>query len=273
MSNVNCPYCQRANRPGARFCVACGRDMGRDAQTAVNPNLVHKAAAAAAPVVQQAAAAGWSQSKRGAGWLRRVLTLGGRAAYTELFSPEPATAGWIINLPQLRTVPAAIEVSFFLFVVFLLFGWLLVFLPGPWPAVTLAGWLLLLLILNFAGVKRPYFTTTSLYQLWGRPSQVQAAEFYMQEMGSNRQLRVELIDLKQSPTLQPGLYLQVYGVVNGGQAAVRAWWLSATSQDGQTQQVVQAARLIPLSVALFLPWLLALAALLTKLLWIWFHAP
>ena len=264
MSNQTCPYCQSSNRPGARFCVTCGKDM----QTAVNPNLARKAAAAAAPVVQQAAATGWSQSKRGAGWLRRVLTLGGRAAYTELFSPEPATAGWVINPPQLRTVPVAIEMSFFLFIVFLLFGWLVVFLPGPWPAVTLVGWLLLLLILNFAGVKRPYFTTTSLYQLWGRPSQVQAAEFYMQEEGSNRQLRVELIDLTQLPPLQSGMYLQVYGVVNGGQAAVRAWWVNATSQDAQTQQVVQAARLVPLSVALFLPWLLALTAWLVKLLWI-----
>jgi hypothetical protein len=273
MSVMNCPYCQQPNRAGARFCTACGRDMQ---QAGGQPHLGHKAAGAAAqaaqaaaPVVQQAAAAGWSQSKRGASWLRRVLTLGGRAAYTELFSPEPATAGWMINLPQLRTVQTPIEGAFFVFVVFVLFGWLIIFLPGIWPGAALAVWLLGLLSVNFAGMKRPFFTTLTLQRLLGRRPHTQIAEFYIQETGGNQRLRVEMLGVNRVQELQTGLYLQVYGIVNKGQASARVWWINAMSQDGQFQTTVQTPRLVPLSVALFFPLLLATLAALVKLLWMW----
>lgn len=268
MNMMNCPYCQRPNRSGARFCTACGQDMQG------NPRIGQSVADGAAhtvqatvPMVQEAVETGWAQGKRGAGWLRRVLTLGGRAAYAEMFSPEPALSGWVTTPPQLRTVQTPLEVSFFLFVVFVLFGWLVNFLPDGWPGVVLVVWLLAMLILNFLGLRRPFFTTLTWQRLFGRLLQVQVTEFYMQEAGSNRQLRVEMVGVKQPVTLDVGTFIQVYGVEQRAQTAVRAWWISPTSQDGQGQPPIHVPRLIPLSVALFFPFLLATLFWLIGLLW------
>jgi hypothetical protein len=275
MNEIHCPFCRRINRAGARHCAGCGQDM----QVINAPNLARKAAnvagqaaQVAAPVARQAAAASWAQGRRSASWLRRVLTLGGRTAYSELFNPEPVLSGWIVSPVQTRTVQTPIAISFLVFVLFVALSWLIIFLPGAWPNVALIVWLLVLLILNFAGAKRPFFTMMTLQRLLGRQPQTQVAEFYLQELNGNRRFRVDMMGAEHPILFPTGTFVQVYGIEESGQTAIHAWWLTAISQDGQTQTPIRAPRLIPLSAALFLPLLLTTLIWLIKLLWLLFSA-
>jgi hypothetical protein len=275
MNTLSCPHCRQMTRAGTRFCSACGKDMQAAGATPVAAagNFAHKAGEiasqagqAAAPYLQQAAVSSWQQSKRGAGWLRRVLTGGGRAAYSEVTTPFPVSEGWIRALVPPRQIVPPLEIAAFIFTLILLLSWLIVLLPGWWAGVVLATSFFSLFVLSFAGVKRPFFTKMTFQRLLGQLSQINVLEFHVQEAQTNRQLRVEMWGVQSPPSLPSGAYVQLYGIENKGQAVVRVWWCNVLDQNGHTQMTVSAPRLLPLTLALFLPLFLNLIIWVVALL-------
>ena len=270
MHTHNCPFCGQANRVGARFCAGCGKDMSApDA-----PGVIQKAAGVAAqagravaPVAQQAAVAGWRGGKRGAGFLARVLTLGGRAAYTEITNPSPIAAGQITGPLTPRVLATPLEGAAVIFAVFVLFGWLVIFLPEVRQiALAIGGSVMALFALNFAGVRRPFFTTMTFDRFFRGSRQVKAVDFHLHDRQSNQSLRVEMRGTEGAIPLVSGMFVQVYGVRDKAQGVIRAWRVDAVDQNWQTYTTFLAPRLIPLTVGLFLPALVALVAWLIKLL-------
>jgi hypothetical protein len=260
MNERVCPHCGQTNRATARFCARCGQDMNA-------ASIAQKAAQAVGPAAQQVAGATWQGSKRGATFLGRALTLGGKAAYSELFQPAPVVAGPVASIAAGRSLPAPLEWPFFLFMLLLLFGWLIIFMPEGWQiGLVLAVWFLALILLNFAGVRRPYFSALTTNRLLRGVGHVPAYEFHLYDQASNQTVRVEVQGGQQVAALAPQNYVQVYGIKHSGQGEVRAWRVDVLNQQGQGYTAILSPRLIPLTVALFLPGLVALVAWIIKLL-------
>lgn len=285
----SCPKCGQANRPGARFCAACGAALaapvnavapsGAPAPTvgsgippALGPALA-QAGAALAPVAKQAASKGWIGSKRGMSFLARVFTGGGRAAYSEVFGPLPAAGGQMVSAPGESPVPAPIEPAALIFVLALLAGWLIFALPPLPRAVAIIGFPILLLILSWLGLRRPYFTALTFTGLIGRlrnrgrSPQVPLYRFQVADRASGKQLDVVMVGPRHGSPPPGGAIVELWGIHHPSRNELRAWRVAASDAAGQPVGVLTAPRLMPLGVALFLPaFLLLLVWLLTLML-------
>lgn len=270
----SCPKCGRENRPGARFCAACGATLtgsaagnaatsGGAAVDATSPAklgpALAQAGAALAPVAKQAAAKGWASSKRGMSLLARVFTIGGRAAYSELFRPLPVGGGQVVAAPVETAVPAPLEPAAFIFVLSLLAGWLVFALPVMVRAIVIVGFPILLLFLNWLGVRRPYFTALTFVSLFHRlrnrwrPFHVPLYKFPLADRTVGNQVEVVMIGPLQGTPPTPGAVVEVWGIRHPGRNELRAWRVEGVDPTGQSVSVLTTPRLIPLTVALFLP--------------------
>jgi len=228
-----------------------------------------EAAAAVAPVAKEAAVKGWAGSKRGMSLFARVMTVGGRATYSEVFSPLPATRGQVTISPTASTAPAPVEpaaVAFF--IISLLAAWLVFTLPGLSRIVTIAGIFILLLALSWLGVRQPYFTRITFDGLLSRlrrrgpVPQVPVYKFRITEGMTGQPLGVVMIGERKGGDILQGALVELWGIRAPKQNELRAWKVQVVDASGQPLGTVTAPRLIPLSVALFLP------AILILLVWL-----
>jgi hypothetical protein len=278
MSDVICPRCGKPNRAAARFCVGCGQALagaapppaavGQRARQAVGQvaqaatPAVRQAAQAAAPVAGQVARRSWQASRQGMGWLARLVTGGGRAAYTEIVSPQPALAGQVVSVPTEDWVPAQIELGAIAFLAGLLLGWLVFLLPEWWQELAaILALALLLLGLNFAGLRRPAFTRMTWGRLLRRFRQVPRLRCHVRDYATNQTTTLTLVGPRAGGPLVQGADLLAYGIRDTRNNEVRAWKLDLSGATGNT--VITAPRLAPLTVALLLvPLLLGLVWLI-----------
>ncbi len=278
MSDTICPNCRRPNRAGAHFCNSCGatlagatpaaapasgvaqqaKEMAGQVAQAATP-VAKRAAQAAAPVAQQAAQRSWQVSKQGMGWFARLITGGGRSAYTEIVSPQPITVGQVVSPPQEDWVPTPLEGAAIIFFLSLLLGWLVFLLPLWWhQLLVILGLLLLLLILNFAGLRRPVFSRLFWTKALRRAKQVPRLTCQVQDQLTNQVIRLTIIGQRTPGQLYQGANVQAYGVRYAGQNEVRAWKV-----DLGSGQEITAPRLAPLvAIMLLAPMLLGLVWLL-----------
>ena len=273
MSN-QCPKCGHTNRPDAKFCAKCGGTLtlaGPSVSAAEVADkakeIAAKAGAAIAPVANEAAIKGWAGSKRGMSFFARMVTVGGRAAYSEIFRPLPAAHGQVTTLPTASTVPAPVEPAAILFVISLLAGWLVFALHGLSRAVAIAAIFVVLLALSWLGIRRPYFTRMTFGGLVGRlrkrgqAPQVPIYRFRVTE-ASGQPLDVLMVGERKGRAISQGALVELWGIRDPGRNELRAWRIETVDASGQPVDVLTAPRLIPLTVALFLP------AFLILLVWI-----
>ena len=285
----NCPKCGHSNRPNAAFCGQCGatltpvvpsvsatevadkaKEMAAKAGAVVGP-VAAKAGAAIAPVAKEAAIKGWAGSKRGMGFFARMVTIGGRAAYSEIFGPLPVAHGEVTTPPAESTVPASVEPAAILFVISLLAGWLIFALPGLNRAISIAVIFIALLALSWLGVRRPYFTRMTFSGLVARlrrPGQtpmVPIYKFRVSEGTTGQPLDVVMVGERKGDVLSQGALVELWGIGEPGRNELRAWKVETVDASGQPVGVLTAPRLIPLTVALFLPALLILIVWLITL--------
>ena len=278
-----CPKCGQDNRPDARFCAVCGGPIAGSANagggvqqnTPIPPAAVvpavAKAGAAIAPVAKQAAAKGWAGSKRGVGFLARVFTIGGRAAYSEVFGSLPTASGQVAALANEAAVAEPIEPAALAFVLALLGGWLAFTLPPRGTAIVVIAAPLVLLVLSWLGFRRPYFTKMTFTGLAsrmrnrGRARQVPIYKFQIYEEVTGQPLDVVIIGPRQGSALAPGANVHLWGIRHPDRNELRAWRVEAVDATGKPLGVLAAPRLIPLTVALFLPSILLLLVWLITL--------
>jgi hypothetical protein len=273
MSKI-CPSCGHTNRDTAKFCSGCGGDLAAIPQAlpkavdrvkeaaakagAVVGPAAAKAGAAVAPVAKEAAIKSWKGSKKGMGFMARTLTGGGKAAYTEVFSPQPYVEGQVLTAPASGSVPAPIEVGALLFVAALLLGWLIFLLEQWWYiAAALAGTYIVLLVLSWLGLRQPFFTRMTFSGLWSRlfrrSGQVPIYKFRVQDRISGQPVDVVMVGPQKGHRMAPGNNVRVWGLPDKGRNELRAWKVEALDAAGQTFAFLTVPRLIPLVVALFLP--------------------
>lgn len=275
MSDLTCPKCGKSNRATARFCIACGGSLagampvqpgiaqqvhgmaGRVAQAAAPA--AQRAVQAAVPVAQQAAQQSWQASKHGMNWFTRLITGGGRSAYTEIINPQPVIAGQVVAPPQEDWVGTPLEVSALVFYLSLLLGWLVFLLPEWWQQLlVILGSVLVLLILNFIGLRRPAFSRLFWTKILGRAKQVPRLTCQVQDQRTGRPVRLTIIGPHTPGVLYQGANLLAYGLRDAGQNEIRAWKI-----DLDNGQSVIAPRLMPLAAIMLLtPLLLVLGWLL-----------
>jgi len=227
-----------------------------------------KAGAAIAPVAKEAAIKGWAGSKRGMSFFARMVTVGGRAAYSEVFGPLPVAHGQVTTPPTASTVPAPVEPAAILFVISMLAGWLVFALQGLSRAVAIAAILVVLLALSWLGIRRPYFTQMTFSGLVGRlrkrgqAPQVPIYRFRITEGTSGQPLDVLMVGERKGRAISQGALVELWGIRDPGRNELRAWRSETVDASGQPVGVLTAPRLIPLTVALFLP------AILILLVWL-----
>lgn len=288
MSNY-CPKCGHINRPTSKFCGKCGatlsppapslsaaevadkaKEMAAKAGAVVGPAAA-KAGAAIAPVAKEAAVKGWVGSKRGMSFFARMVTIGGRAAYSEIFGPLPVAHGQVTTPPTASTVTAPVEPAAILFVISLLAGWLIFTLHGLSRAVTIAVIFVALLALSWLGIRRPYFTRMTFSGLVGRlrkrgqAPQVPIYRFRIAEGTSGQPLDVLMVGERKGRAISQGALVELWGIRDPGRNELRAWKVETVDATGQPMGVLTAPRLIPLTVALFLPAVLILLVWLVTL--------
>jgi hypothetical protein len=120
----------------------------------------------------------------------------------------------------------------------------------------------ILLGLNFAGLRRPAFSHLTWRRLIGRGRQVRRLTCQVLDQATQQIIRLTLIDPRYSGQLCPGAGLLAYGIYFRGQNEVRAWKLNLDSG-----QVITAPRLLPLVASLLL------MPLLLGLVWLIIWAP
>jgi len=196
----------------------------------------------------------------------RIVTGGGRAAYAEAFNPPPVAEGLVAGTPTTSTVPTPIELAALLFVLAFPLGALFLQVKGLPGAAVFAAAYLILLVLAYIGIRRPYLTRLTFAGLWQRvtqrrqPAQVPLTRFHLQDQIRNQPLAVVLMGSLRGGTVSPGTYVQVWGIHEPGRAELRAWKLQVLDRTGQPVGMISAPRLVPLVVALFVPltlWLIA----------------
>ncbi len=232
-----------------------------------------EAAAAVAPVAKEAAAKGWAGSRRGMSFFARVATVGGRAAYSEVVSPQPAARGQVTAPPVAASGPAPAEpAALALLAITLLAAWLVFALAGVARFLAIGGMFIGLLFLSWLGVRRPYFTLLA-FEGWiarvtqrGQAPIVPLYRFTMREEGSGQALAVVMVGERKGVDVADGAWVEVWGIREPQRNELRAWKVQMADAAGQPGPVLTAPRLIPLSVALFLPaaliLLIALGAML-----------
>jgi hypothetical protein len=228
-----------------------------------------EAAAAVAPVAKEAAVKGWAGSRRGMSFFARVMTVGGRAAYSEVFSPLPATRGQVAAPPTASTIPAPVEpAAVALFVISLLAAWLVFSLPDLSRVVAIAGIFVVLLALSWLGVRRPYFTRLTFDGLLARlrrrgtAPHVPVYRFRITEGTTGQPLDIVMVGERKGGDVPSGALVELWGIRSTRKGELRAWKIQIVDASGQPLGTVTAPRLIPLSVALFLP------AILILLVWL-----
>lgn len=239
----------------------------------------HRTPAAMTVVGQAAKTAAqksWEASKQGMGALSRLVTGGGRAAYTELFKPIAIVEGYVTDRGAPAVVPAPLEGAAFVFVAILIFGWLLLLIN---EAIIVASILLVawigLLALSRLGVRRPYFsrlTLTRLRSLIGDKSkgQVSLVRMTVNNYSTGQPVDVVIIGPQTGPQPTQGHWVRVWGIPEVDRNQVRAWQVEVVEQSGRSLGFLRADRLIPLTVALFWPLTLFTLAILTKMVLISF---
>lgn len=285
----NCPECGYTNRPTARFCGKCGakliplappvsaaeladkaKEIAAEAGAVVGPAAA-KAGAAVAPVAKEAAARGWAGSKRGMSFFARMVTGGGRAAYSEIFNSVPIAHGQVTTPPTASTVPAVVEPAAIFFVISLLSSWLIFTLHGLSRAVTIAVIFVVLLALSWLGIRRPYFTRMTFGGLAaglrgrGQAPEVPIYRFCIAEGTSGQSLDVVMIGEHKGRAISQGALVELWGIREPGRNELRAWKVGTVDASGQPVGTLTAPRLIPLTVALFLPAILILLVWLVTL--------
>jgi hypothetical protein len=288
MSN-QCPKCGHTNRSDAKFCGKCGarlsppapsvsaaevadkaKEVAAKAGAVVGPAAA-KAGAAIAPVAKEAAIKGWAGSKRGMSFFARVVTVGGRAAYSEVFGPPPVAHGQVNTPPTASTVPAPVEPAAIVFVISLLASWLVFTLTGLSRAVAIAAIFVVLLAFSWLGIRRPYFTRMTFGGLVarlrrrGQSPQVPIYRFRITEAPGGQPLDVVMIGERTGRAISQGALVELWGIREPGRNELRAWKVEAVDASGQLVGTLTAPRPIPLTVALFLPALLLLVAWLLTL--------
>lgn len=292
-----CPTCRTINRANAQFCIKCGKSF-TSLPTGLNPRPAAPTAAAPAsfaPVAAQPipstapqttpqsaakSASPDSFGKRVARGFGRVayfvglgLTLGGRAAYADLFDSKEHTRGQVLTLER-KLVPARVEPGFILWLLAWVGFSLLLFLPPVW---SMASFLLLLLVLialalpgwRFLGFSRA--SAETLYHLarrFKRGTQLQTL-FVAQTTNGHQTivLRGTLQGTMQQQvngkskivpysgadkTLAVNHLVRVWGMSEGN--ILRAWKLEFLEVNGTPAQVwLSAPRVMPLTAALFIP--------------------
>lgn len=271
-----CPNCQQTLRPDARFCPRCGATLA--APTAPGqPDLLNKArqtavqiSSSAAPVVAGVAAKSWQTTRREMGRLARILTLGGRAAYTELSNLQPALEGFVVSPPNPTWSPPVREPAAYPFLVALLATWFLLLLPPLTGLLVWLGLLVALLALAWYGARRPYFSRLSFRDLRQRirrrPQPVAELTFHIQRHSSAGASPVMVTMLGYDPqgALAANTFVRVYGIFSADGATLRAWKVLTIDGSGRLAGALTAPRLMPLVVALFLPLLVILPVLLSR---------
>jgi len=243
------------------------KEMAAKVGAAVGPAAA-KAGAAVAPVAKEAVVKGWAGSKRGMSFFARVVTVGGRAAYSEVFSPFPIARGQVATPPAESTVPVPVEPAAILFVISLLAGWLIFALPGLSRGISIAVIFAALLVLSWMGVRRPYFTRMTFSGLLarlrrrGQAPRVPIYKFRISEGISGRPLDVVMVGERKGGTISQGALVELWGIRDPVRNELRAWKIEAVDASGQPVARLIAPKLIPLTVALFLP------ALLLLLVWL-----
>lgn len=303
-----CPKCKQPTRPGARFCPKCGTLLSSTPNTPMSPQpavpssvaptpstgpsrqspavdkvrqavsqvssaaapAVKEAATTAAPVVKDAAVKGWQVSRREMGRIARILTLGGRAAYTELTNPQPVIEGTIVTQPGVAWAGPVSEPGAYLFAIGLLAIWLLLGLPAITALLALAGIAVTLLLLAWQGTRHPYFSTLTYRCLWRRlrrqPAHVAELRCQIQDQATGKHVPVVVLGYDPAGALAANTYVRVYGIPDRRGGSIRAWKVETIDRAGRLAGALTAPRLLPLTVALFLPLLLALPVLIVRLL-------
>lgn len=277
---TTCPNCQSPVRRDAHFCTHCGATLAAPSpsvsSTQPDPlERVHQAAlqlgASAAPVVIDTAAKSWLVSRREMGRLAGILTLGGRAAYTEVTSPQAALEGFVVSPPNPAWSPPVREPAAYLFLAALLAIWLLLLLPPLAGLLVWLGLFVALLVWSWYGARRPYFSRLAFRNLWlrlrRRPASVAALTFSVQRQSTSGSPPVTVAVLGYGPkgALAVNTFVRVYGIYSADLASLRAWKVLTIDSTGRLAGALTASRLIPLVVALFLPLVIAFPVLLLRL--------
>lgn len=280
MPSHHCPTCQQPLRAGAQFCTRCGAASAAPARPAapVQPaalNRMRQAAAqagsSAAPVVIDTAAKGWQVSRREMGRLAGILTLGGRAAYTEIASPQIALEGFVVSAPAPAWSPSVREPAAYLSMAALLAIWLLLLLPPLAGLLVWLGLVVALLALAWTGARRPYFSRLAFRGLWQRlrrrPASVAALSFSVQRQSAPGGPPVVVTVLGYDPqgALAANTFVRVYGIFSADGKDLRAWKVLTIDNNGRLAGALTAPRLMPLVVAFFLPLLAILPVLLIRM--------
>lgn len=272
-----CPNCQQMLRPDARFCPRCGATLAVPTAPG-QPDSLNKVrqtaaqiGASAAPVVADAAAKSWQTTRREMGRLARILTLGGRAAYTELASPQPALEGFVVEAPRPAWAPSVREPAAYLFLAALLAAWLLLLLSPLASLLVWLGLLVVFLVLAWYGARRPYFSRLSFRGLWlrvrGRPRSIAQLTFRVQphSPAGSSPVTVTVLGYDPQGALAANTFVQVYGIFSADGATLRAWKVLTIDSSSRLAGALAAPRLMPLAVALFLPLMVVLPALVIRL--------
>ncbi len=269
-----CTRCGTILRPGAKFCARCGQVLAPTAPPPYTPpaapatpqTAAQQAAQAAVPAARAAGVAVWQVSKKGMGWFARLMTLGGRAAYTEIVSPQAAAEGQIVTAPVETPMAVPLEPAAWLF----LAAWVLLPLL-LWAAAQpvgqfaiLAVGMLLLFVVNFAGLRQPAFSRLAFSRVFKRQNQRVPDLRFQINTAQRGPLTIFLVGPRRDGvTLSTSQLVRVYGTLAGAQ--LRAWKIEVHAADGQPLGTVTAPRVLPLAVTLFAPlgvwfviWLLVL---------------
>ncbi len=259
-----CPNCGTLIRPGAKFCARCGQSISASSvpppytPPPVNPAqpqaAVQQVAAVVAPAARAAGVAVWQTSRKGMGWFARLVTLGGRAAYTELVSPQATAEGQIVTGPIETQVNVPVEPGLWLFVAawVLIPALLLLIGQAAGQFALLVGLALLCLILNFIGWRQLAFSRLALGRIFKRPAQpVPELRFQIND-AKHGLLQIAILGTRRDGTrLVAGQLVRLYGVLSGTQ--VRTWKIDVYAADGQPLGLIIAPRILPLAVMLFAP--------------------
>lgn len=292
---ANCPNCSQPLRENSKFCGKCGTktnpaNFAHSAQSSAvgmankAKEVASKASAVAGPamsragqvftpVAKEAASKGWEGSKRGMNLATRVVTGGGRAAYSEAVSPIPNVSGQVIIPPTESMIPAPIEMAAILFTLSLLATGAFFALPDGYPVETgiaIGVIFIVLLVLSWLGIRRPYFTRITFASLAsrvrGKAPNVPIYKFRIAEGANGHPLDVVMIGQRQGQPIVQGDLIELWGIRDKGRNELRAWKAQKMSPSGQSLGTLTTARLIPLVVALFVPATIVLIAWLISLL-------
>jgi hypothetical protein len=128
-----------------------------------------------------------------------------------------------------------------------------------------------LLALSWLGVRRPYFTRMTFGGLVarlrrrGQPPQVPIYQFGITEATSGQPLDVVMVGERKGGAISQGALVELWGIRARGRNELRVWKVETVDASGQPAGILTAPRLIPLSVALFVPAILLLIVWLVTL--------